>query len=221
MAWNVFDVTLRDPVQPHDKSWRWSCVFLWTVRCFLTIWCCSSHACRYSGCTRATLRNSLAWVSGHCISHQLMGTIWAPKTKQGDTKAEQRSDASAFFITLQYPCVFRGFYIGLRQCSESLQKKKATYLIHCAPPPPRARFLPSSTGNSIARHRARSNAAVKYRFQFAPQLQVSHTLVVVATVLSLICYSDSRWRIPLLPGQYPQVWSFCTFPPARLKNCQL
>ncbi len=37
-----------------------------------------AQACRYSGCTRATLRNSLACVRGHCISHQLMGTIWAP-----------------------------------------------------------------------------------------------------------------------------------------------
>ncbi len=34
-----------------------------------------AQACRYSGCTRATLRNSLACVRGHCISHQLMGTI--------------------------------------------------------------------------------------------------------------------------------------------------
>lgn len=39
----------------------------------------SAHACRYSGCTRATLRNSFAWVRGHCISHQLTGTIWAPE----------------------------------------------------------------------------------------------------------------------------------------------
>lgn len=33
-----------------------------------------------SGCTLATLRNSSASVRGHCILHQLMGTIVAPAT---------------------------------------------------------------------------------------------------------------------------------------------
>lgn len=38
----------------------------------------ASQVCKNSGCTRATFRNSLVWVLGHCISHQLMGTIWTP-----------------------------------------------------------------------------------------------------------------------------------------------
>lgn len=33
------------------------------------------------GCTRATLRSSLACVLGHCISHQLIGTICTPEIK--------------------------------------------------------------------------------------------------------------------------------------------
>lgn len=59
----------------HEGACLWSCVFRW-------VWSAGqvgvAQACRYSGCTRATLRNSLACVRGHCISHQLMGTIWAP-----------------------------------------------------------------------------------------------------------------------------------------------
>lgn len=30
--------------------------------------------------------------------------------------------------------------------------------------------------------------------------------------------SWGRWRIPLSPGQYRQVWSFCTSPPATIKT---
>lgn len=41
-------------------------------------WSQHPHASRCLACTRATLRNSLAWVSGHCISLQLIGTITAP-----------------------------------------------------------------------------------------------------------------------------------------------
>lgn len=67
-----------------DRSdWRTDgrgCAFLVIGRNFQT------HACRYSGCTRATLRNSLACVSGHCISHQLMGTIWAPGIQKNRVK---------------------------------------------------------------------------------------------------------------------------------------
>lgn len=55
------------------------------------------HACRYSGCTRATLRNSLLCVRGHCISHQLIGTICTPgkkkKKKNTQGKFQQTSHA--------------------------------------------------------------------------------------------------------------------------------
>lgn len=99
-VWNVFDVALRNPAQPDDSSGRGSCVFLWTGRFsfFFFFWCvcrCGSHACRYSGCTRATLRNSLAWVSGHCISHQLMGTIWAPGTQNKDGNGRRHKSWTA------------------------------------------------------------------------------------------------------------------------------
>lgn len=36
------------------------------------------YVCRNSGCTRATFLNSFMCVCGHCISHQLMGTICTP-----------------------------------------------------------------------------------------------------------------------------------------------
>lgn len=127
------------------------------------------------------------------------------------------------FPTLQHPRVFtEGFTVVLWRCLWN------PYLIHCAPPPLPAHFLPSSTGNWTARHRVRSDivgqASTTDKISICTAApRITHTLVIIATVTmtSLICYSwldaDRRWRIPLLPGQYPQVWSSCTFPPARWK----
>ena len=44
--------------------------------------CYLSEYSIYSGWTLATLRNSLACVCGHCISHQLIGTILTPTTQR-------------------------------------------------------------------------------------------------------------------------------------------
>lgn len=140
---------------------------------FWFVWCCGSHACKYSGCTRATLRNSLAWVSGHCISHQLMGTIWAPRTQKRQwaeaEKLSRNSSGSAFsncvthlffcFLKMQqHPRVFtEGFTVVCGSAVESFRERRLPYPIHCAPPPPPARSLLSLAGNWTARHRERSD----------------------------------------------------------------
>lgn len=139
-----------------------------------------------------------------------------------DTIDKQHSGASAFSNFAAPPCVHRGFYSGLRHCSGILSKKRLTDLIHRAPPPLPARFLPSSTGNWTARHRARSGIAGQ-----APTTEKSsckdHTYTDRSShsswpdLLLIWLHAESRWRIPLLPGQCPQVWSFYTFPPARWK----
>lgn len=78
-----------------------------------------SHACRYSGCTRATLRNSFECVRGHCISHQLMGTIWAPDSqkekciknvKKYDYTVETLFSPVIGTVTFAPPCVQTGYF---------------------------------------------------------------------------------------------------------------
>lgn len=73
-----------------------------------------SHAWRYSGCTRATLRCSVAWVSGHCISHQLMGTIWAPSSQKSDTEMCSYSCATLCSHSKLQKCAVRGTWFTLR-----------------------------------------------------------------------------------------------------------
>lgn len=101
---NPYIQTSRELSQP-GIGWGGSCVFL--VKTIKSQVCC--HACRYSGWTLATLRNSLPCVRGHCISHQLFGTIWAPGLQGSMTSvikwdktmryslAPKYSDSSAVF----------------------------------------------------------------------------------------------------------------------------
>ena len=45
----------------------------------------TSYVCKNCGCTLATFRSSFTWLFGHCISHQLMGTIWPPVEHKKNT----------------------------------------------------------------------------------------------------------------------------------------
>lgn len=77
-----------------------------------------SHACRYSGCTRATLRNSFECVRGHCISHQLMGTIWAPDS-QKEKRIKDVKKKYNYTVETLFSCYQDG-YICTTLCSNRI-----------------------------------------------------------------------------------------------------
>lgn len=112
-----------------------------------------------------------------------------------------------------------GFTVVCGSAVESFRERKLPYPIHCAPPPPPARFLQSLAGNWIARHRERSDVTVKHQQRrhklsiCTAAAAISHTLVIVATVSGLIsCSYDFTQAVKSLPCLTPTAgegYHFC------------
>lgn len=87
-------------------------------------------------------------------------------TMSGGKKAEQKFKRQCLFQlcnTFVFKCNStpvcsqRVFTVVCGSAVESFRERKLPYPIHCAPPPPPARFLLSLAGNWTARHRERSD----------------------------------------------------------------